>query len=86
MLILGSSPMVEGIPAFLAASRFGFGLIAIMGLVFTLSTVVTYIALCVVSSATVERIHLGPLERYGEVVSGAFIAAVGLVFLVWIRW
>ena len=41
---------------------------------------------CVASSATAERIHLGPLERHGEVVSGAFIAAVGLVFLVWTRW
>ncbi len=86
LLILGSSPMVEGIPAFLAASRFGLGLIAIMAVVFTLSTVITYIALCVVSSATVERVHLGPLERYGEVVSGAFIAVVGLVFLVWVQW
>jgi len=86
LLILGSSPMVEGIPAFLAASRFGLGLISLMAVVFTLSTVITYIALCVVSSATVERVHLGPLERYGEVVSGAFIAVVGLVFLVWVQW
>lgn len=86
MLILGSSPMVEGIPAFLAASRYGFGLIAVMALVFTVSTVATYVVLCVSSAAAVERVHLGPLERYGEVISGAFIAVVGLVFLVWIQW
>lgn len=86
MLILGSSPMVEGIPAFLAASRYGFGLIAAMAVVFTVSTVVTYVVLCVSSAAAVERVHLGPLERYGEVISGAFIAAVGLVFLVWVQW
>jgi hypothetical protein len=86
MLILGSSPMVEGIPAFLAASRYGFGLIAAMALVFTVSTVATYVALCVASAAAVERVHLGPFERYGEVISGAFIAAVGLVFLVWLQW
>jgi ABC-type nickel/cobalt efflux system permease component RcnA len=86
LLILGSSPMVEGIPAFLAASRFGVGLLAAMAVVFTLSTVLTYTVLCVVSLATVERVHLGPLEPYGEVVSGAFIALVGLVFLVWVRW
>jgi hypothetical protein len=78
--------MVEGIPAFLAASRFGVGLLAAMAVVFTLSTVLTYTVLCVVSLATVERVHLGPLEPYGEVVSGAFIALVGLVFLVWVRW
>jgi len=86
MLILGSSPMVEGIPAFLAASRYGFGLITAMALVFTVSTVATYVALCVTSAAAVERVQLGPFERYGEVISGAFIAAVGLVFLVWLQW
>jgi hypothetical protein len=86
MLILGSSPMVEGIPAFLAASRFGIGLIMAMAVVFTVSTVATYVALCVSSAAAVERIRLGPVERYGEVISGAFIAAVGFVFLVWMQW
>ncbi|MEJ0097927.1 MAG: hypothetical protein WDM84_08385 [Bauldia sp.] len=30
LLVLGSSPMVEGIPAFFAASRYGVGLIAFM--------------------------------------------------------
>jgi hypothetical protein len=33
LLILGSSPMVEGIPAFFAAGRYGFGLIATMSAV-----------------------------------------------------
>ena len=30
LLILGSSPMVEGIPAFFAASRYGGALVAVM--------------------------------------------------------
>ncbi|HXX37857.1 MAG TPA: hypothetical protein VEP50_06830 [bacterium] len=85
LLILGSSPMIEGIPAFLAASRFGFGLIAVMAVIFTLATVVTYVALCVSSSAAAERVHLGRFEQYGEVLSGAFIAIVGLVFLIWVH-
>ena len=42
----------------------------------------TYVVLCVASVAGLQRISLGPLERYGEVLSGAFIAAVGLVFLI----
>jgi hypothetical protein len=54
------------------------------GIGHSLST--TYVVLCVTSTAAVERVHLGPLERYGEVLSGAFIAAVGLVFLVWVQW
>ena len=34
LLIVGSSPMVEGIPAFFAAGKYGVGLIAVMSLVF----------------------------------------------------
>ncbi|HUZ50601.1 MAG TPA: hypothetical protein VMW12_12820 [Candidatus Dormibacteraeota bacterium] len=83
LLILGSSPMIEGIPAFFAASKFGFGLIALMSVLFAASTIVTYMVLCVYSHAALERVSFGPLEKYGEVLSGAFIAIVGVVFLIW---
>lgn len=82
LLILGSSPMVEGIPAFFAAGKYGAGLIAAMALVFAAATIATYVLLCVSSVAGLQRVSLGPLERYGEVLSGAFIAIVGLAFLV----
>jgi hypothetical protein len=81
MLILGSSPMLEGIPAFFAAAKFGPGLIALMSLCFAVSTIATYVALCTLSGAALERLHLGPLERYGEVLSGAVIAIVGIIFI-----
>jgi hypothetical protein len=80
LLILGSSPMVEGIPAFFAASRFGVPLLVLMAAVFAASTIVTYVVLCVFSAASLQRLHLGPLERYGEVISGIFIALIGAVF------
>lgn len=83
LLILGSSPMVEGIPAFFAAARFGVGLLALMAVFFGASTIVTYVVLCVYSGAALQRLSLGPLERYGEVLSGSVIALVGLVFLIW---
>lgn len=80
LLILGSSPMVEGIPAFFAAGRFGAAQLVVMSVVFALATIATYIVLCVASAQSLQRLHLGPLERYGEFVSGAFIAALGIVF------
>jgi hypothetical protein len=80
LLILGSSPMIEGIPAFFAASPFGAGLLAIMSIVFATSTVATYVALCVASAVGAQALELGPLERYGEVLSGSLIALVGIVF------
>ncbi len=81
LLIIGSSPMVEGIPAFFAASRYGLGLLGIMSVVFGAATIVTYVALCVASTAGARALNLGPLERYGEVFSGSLIALLGVVFL-----
>ena len=83
LLILGSSPMIEGIPAFFAASKYGIGLIALMAIVFGLATIATYVLLCVYSTAGLQRVRLGAFERYGEVMSGAIIALVGFVFWVW---
>jgi hypothetical protein len=83
LLILGSSPMVEGVPAFFAASKYGVGVISAMAVVFALSTSVTYVVLCVYSTAGLQRVHLGAFERYGEVLSGAFIALVGVAFWLW---
>jgi nickel/cobalt transporter (NicO) family protein len=80
LLILGSSPMVEGIPAFFAASKYGIGLLLAMSIVFAVTTIATYVLLCVYSTASLQRIRLGAFERYGEVLSGAFIALVGVVF------
>lgn len=80
LLILGSSPMIEGIPAFFAASKYGAGLVILMSLVFGATTIATYMLLCVYSVAGLQRVSLGPLERYGEVLSGGFIALIGLVF------
>jgi nickel/cobalt transporter (NicO) family protein len=83
LLILGSSPMVEGIPAFFAASKFGISLIVVMSIVFAISTIATYVLLCVYSTAGLERVRLGSFEKYGEVLSGAFIALVGVAFWIW---
>ena len=82
LLILGSSPMVEGIPAFFAAGRYGASLLSLMAVVFGLSTIVTYVVLCVTSAKGIQRLKLGRFEEYGEVLSGAFIALIGFVFLV----
>jgi ABC-type nickel/cobalt efflux system permease component RcnA len=83
LLVLGSSPMVEGIPAFFAASRYGVGLIALMSVAFAASTIATYVGLSVSSASGLQRVNLGPIGRYGEVISGAFIAAIGLAYGFW---
>src|SRR5260221_1552152 len=83
LLIICPAPMVEGIPAFFAAGKYGIGLIVVMAVVFAISTIATYVLLCVYSTAGLQRVRLGAFERYGEVLSGAFIALVGLAFWIW---
>jgi hypothetical protein len=75
--------MLEGIPTFFAAAKFGVGLILAMSLIFAASTIATYVLFCVYSTQGIRQVRLGALERYGEVLSGAFITLVGMVFLVW---
>ena len=82
ILILGSSPMIEGLPLFFAASTAGAALIASMAVVFALATIVTYVVVTMAATLGLQRISLGPLERYGEVLSGAFVAVVGLYALI----
>jgi ABC-type nickel/cobalt efflux system permease component RcnA len=83
LLIVGSSPMVEGIPVFFAAGRYGIGLIAVMAAFFAASTIATYVLVCVASAGRLQNFSLGAFERYGEVLSGAAIALVGMAFWVW---
>ena len=83
LLILGSSPMIEGIPAFFAAGKYGFGLLIVMALVFAAATISVYIVFSVYSAKGLKQVRFGRFERYGEIVSGAVIALVGAVFWFW---
>jgi len=83
LLILGSSPMIEGIPAFFAAGQYGFWLLVVLALVLGISTIATYVLLCVYSASSVQKLMFGRFEQYGEIASGLIIAAVGVVFWIW---
>lgn len=78
LLILGSSPMIEGLPAFFAASTYGPALLGIMAVVFAAATIVTYVVLSTAAHGGLERVALGRFERYGEVLSGTLVACVGI--------
>jgi len=78
LLILGSSPMFEGIPAFLAASTRGPTLLGVMAIVFAISTIATYVFMCTLGVRGLAKTSLGPLEKYGEMLSGLIVAAVGV--------
>jgi hypothetical protein len=68
--------MVEGIPAFFAASRYGIEVLSIMAVLFAASTIATYVVLSVAAASGLQRLRLGVLEEHGEIVSGLFVALV----------
>ena len=73
--------MVEGIPAFLNASTKGASLLATMSIVFAVSTIATYVVMCTLGVRGLRQTSFGSLERYGEVLSGLFVAAFGVYAL-----
>jgi putative Mn2+ efflux pump MntP len=81
LFILGSSPSVEALPTFFAAAKFGVLMELALAAVFAATTIGTYVVTSVLSMAGLERLRLTPLERYGEVISGGFVAIVGAIFL-----
>lgn len=83
VLILGSSPVVESLPVFFSAGKYGVGLILVMALAFSVSTIATYVLLSLSSALGLQSLKFGSLERYGEALSGGFVAVVGLTFLIW---
>lgn len=85
MLILGSSPSIETVPTFLAAAPFGIGAFIALSLVFSITTIGTYVVTCVLSVAGLEQFRYAPVERYGEVISGLLVSFIGVVFLIWFR-
>jgi putative Mn2+ efflux pump MntP len=82
LLILGSSPMIEGLPAFFSASTYGASLLGVMSLVFAAATIATYVVMSVAGARSLQRASLGTFERYGELLSGLFVAAVGIYAVV----
>lgn len=78
--------MVEGLPVFFAASTAGLLVIAAMAAVFAVATIATYVAVTTTAALGLQRISLGPLERYGEVPSGLIVALVGVYALISTLW
>ncbi len=85
LLIVGSSPSLEALPAFVAAVPFGALGLSVMALVFAATTIGTYVVFCAASTAGLDRLKFPAIERYGEVISGAFVMLIGVVFLLWFR-
>jgi hypothetical protein len=80
-LALTLSPCEVVVAAFLAGVPFGLGYVLALALAASVATVVAMFLLTWLTLAGVERLRLPWLDRHEMSITGAILAAIGLVFL-----
>ena len=79
--IIGVNPCVLVLPVVLASAAQGFGAVAAVVAAYSMTTVLTMVALSSLGVAVGRQIRLPGLARHMEAVSGLVIAATGAVVL-----
>lgn len=77
-LLFSADPCVAVIPLLFAAAPLGAAAAAGIVLVYEISTLATMVALVLPARAGASRLRAPWLDRYGDAVAGAMIAAIGL--------
>lgn len=77
-LLFSADPCVAVIPLLFAAAPLGAAPAAGIVLVYEISTLATMVALVLPARAGASRLRAPWLDRYGDAVAGALIAAIGL--------
>lgn len=79
--VVGLNPCVLAIPLMMATVADGIGSLLAVGASFAVTSIVVLVSASLLGYQGMQRLNLDFLNRYGEVVSGALIAALGLVML-----
>ncbi|HEV8198489.1 MAG TPA: hypothetical protein VGS03_00550 [Candidatus Polarisedimenticolia bacterium] len=80
--IIGISPCVLLQPILFASAAEGWGIAAAAAGGFALCTIATMLVVAIVARRGLERVDLGFFTRYGDLLSGLVIAAIGLIVLI----
>lgn len=81
VLVIGISPCALLVPILFAASAAGLGAVLAAALGFGLCTIGTMVGVTVVAMRGMRRIELPFFTRYGDLISGALVGAVGLLLM-----
>lgn len=81
VLVIGISPCALLVPILFAASAAGAGAVLAASLGFALCTIATMVAVTIVAMRGMRRIELPFFTRYGDLISGALVGAVGLLLM-----
>jgi len=81
VLVIGISPCALLVPVLFAASAVGAAALLSAALGFALCTIGTMIGVTLVAMRGMRRIDLPFFTRYGDLISGALVSAVGLLLM-----
>ena len=81
VLVIGISPCALLVPILFAASAAGAGAVLAASLGFALCTIATMVGVTIVAMRGMRRIELPFFTRYGDLISGALVGAVGLLLM-----
>ncbi|HET8946424.1 MAG TPA: hypothetical protein VFQ07_05535 [Candidatus Polarisedimenticolia bacterium] len=79
--IIGVSPCVLLQPILFASAAEGWGTAAAAAGGFALGTIATMLVVAILARRGLERLELGFFTRFGDLLSGLIIAAIGLILL-----
>lgn len=81
VLVIGISPCALLVPILFAASAAGLGAVLAAALGFGLCTIGTMVGVTIVGMRGMRRIELPFFTRYGDLISGALVGAVGFLLM-----
>ena len=81
VLVIGISPCALLVPILFAASAAGAMAVLAAALGFALCTIATMVGVTLIAMRGMRRIELPFFTRYGDLISGALVAAVGLLLM-----
>lgn len=80
-LMLTCSPCVAVLPLFLAASSFNWGMLVLLSLILSFTTVSCTTGLTILAYKGVTKINLCAIENYEKEIIGGILSLLGVVFL-----
>ena len=81
VVVIGISPCALLVPVLFAASAIGAGALLAAALGFSLCTIGTMVGVTLVAGRGMRRLELPFFTRYGDLISGALVSAVGLLLM-----
>ncbi|MBI2470635.1 MAG: hypothetical protein HYV59_05260 [Planctomycetes bacterium] len=80
-MMLSCSPCVAVLPIFLAASRYSWGMLALLSIILSATTVSSMLVLTALAYSGVRKINLCRIEHYEREIIGGILSVIGVIFL-----